>query len=139
LAAARFPRRPPVAAAARLRERLRETLRLAWRSFVVRRTLIAWTGGMAALGIAEALVLPFIREALHQPEALFGTFGALIGIGMALGAGLLAVWESEWSDSELLAAAAAVSTAALALFAWSGRVWLCGAALVAAGAGVIWV
>src|SRR5205823_7992450 len=82
LASARFPRLPaPATAAARLTERVTETLRLAWRSFVVRRMLIAWTGGMVALGIAEALVLPFIREALHQPARLFGTFGALIGLG----------------------------------------------------------
>src|SRR5207249_1333663 len=76
---------------------------------------------------------------LHQPEELFGTFGALIGLGMALGAGLSAVWEPDWSGSELLAAAATSSTLALGLFSWSASVWLCGAALTLAGAGVIWV
>src|SRR5262249_19604434 len=124
---------------ARLAERVRQTLRLAWRSFLVRRTLICWTAGMISLGIAEALVLPFIDESLHQPERLFGLFAAVFGLGMALGAGLAAVWEPARKDSELLAASAAVATLALALFAWSDRVWLCGLAMAAAGAGVIWV
>jgi predicted MFS family arabinose efflux permease len=138
LAAAPFPH-AAVSPAEALGDRLRRTLRGARASFLVRRTMAAWTLGMTAVGIAEALTLPFVREALHEPETVFGVFGALIGVGMALGALLASFWEPPVSDAGLLAIAGAVSTAALAVFAAGQSVPVCGAALVAGGAGMIWV
>jgi MFS family permease len=138
LAATPFPGASGRAAEA-LGARLRRTLRGARESFLVRRTLAAWTLGMTAVGLAEALTLPFVREELRQPESVFGLFGALIGGGMALGALIASLWEPPLSGAGLLAAAGAVSTTALAVFAAGRSVLLCGAALVVGGAGMIWV
>lgn len=129
----------PGTGSTRLGVRVRETLRSAWGSPVIRRTLLAWTAGMVAMGIAEVAVLPFITDELRQPESIFGLFGAVMGAGMVLGAIAASVWEPPVSDAGLLAAASAVVTLALGVFAAAHSVVLCAGALFFVGLGVVWV
>lgn len=115
------------------------TLQCAWRTFVVRRTLMAWTAGMAAAGVVEALILPFIHTELHQPESAFGLFGALLGSGMTLGALISTIWDYPFSEIALLAVSMGVSTIALLVFAHGKTVPVCGAATLVLGAGLVLV
>lgn len=123
----------------RLSERVRHILRIAWQSVLVRRTLIAWTIAMVTAGVAEVIVLPFIRTELHQPESVFGLFGALIGLGMGIGAAISAIWEDRFSDTGLLAAAMAIATLALAVLANGSNLVVCAGAVVMIGVGLVLV
>lgn len=143
LLVARLPRSPhPVVADARPPRglsALREAFGLARRLPAVSQTLMALTIGMVAAGIADTLALPYLRQALGQPVRVYGLFGTLLGVGMAAGAGLSAVWEPPAPRCRVLAWAAALAAFALGLLAISHALWLSGAAWLLGGAAFVWV
>lgn len=144
LLSARLPSRPPHEATKnetqeRKASAIREALRIARRTPVLRQTLTALTMGMAAAGIADTLALPFLRQILGQPIRVFGVFGTILGVGMAAGAGLSAIWEPPMSRQRVLSGAALLAASALGLLATAHAPWVAGAAWLLGGAAFVWV
>lgn len=115
------------------------TLKCAWKTFIIRRTLLAWTAGMTAAGVVETLILPFIHNTLHLPESVFGLLGALLGLGMTVGALISTIWDISISDIALLAVSMCISTAALMFFAHAKTLFVCGCAIFVIGIGLVLV
>ena len=101
----------------------------------LRRPLIGWILATAVLGIIQVLVLPFIETELNLPDSAWGVFGALVGVGITLGAVAGGLLEERVSPALLLVVSGGVVGASLLVFALTHSAWVCGAMWMVGGAG----
>ena len=101
----------------------------------LRRPLVGWVLATAVLGTIQVLVLPFIETELGLPDSAWGVFGALVGVGVTLGAVAGGLLEERVSPALLLVASAGVVGASLLVFASTHSAWGCGAMWLVGGAG----
>ncbi len=137
LATARWPLWKEPETAGAFGFHLKEALTWAWRPPLVRGLLLSWTAGMVAGGIVEALVLPFLTQVLHQPESLFGLFGAALGAGMAAGAAATALWGEKDKEPRILTGATWLAAGAVAVFTHGDGVMIGAGALFVAGGAMV--